>query len=223
MEDTCAECQIVALDATNKKRFCENCTKKKRREWCKAYKQKNKDKVSAYNREYKLKHKKYTTEYNKTYNKANRKAIQKRQNKQHSERRKRDPVYKLSTTLRSRMNRVLKGEKRKKISRLLGCSHEQFVKWLEFQFTSEFNFENHGTVWHIDHVIPINKFNLLNDEDLKRCFHWSNMQPLECKKNSVKQDNTDLKEQHLHEIKMNAFVRMKKDYNLLQFDRTQYI
>ena len=39
--------------------------------------------------------------------------------------------------------------------------------------------DNHGLYgWHIDHIQPCNSFDLSNEEEQKKCFHYSNMQPL---------------------------------------------
>ena len=62
---------------------------------------------------------------------------------------------------------------------LLGCSLEFFQNWLEFQFTPEMTFENIGEYWHLDHVRPCSSFNLEQGIEQKKCFHWSNYQPLE--------------------------------------------
>ena len=45
--------------------------------------------------------------------------------------------------------------------------------------------ENHGD-WHIDHIRPCCSFNLLNDDDQKQCFHYTNLQPLWAKDNLMK-------------------------------------
>jgi hypothetical protein len=37
--------------------------------------------------------------------------------------------------------------------------------------------ENHGS-WHIDHRIPICSFDLKEEEEQKKCFHYTNLQPL---------------------------------------------
>ena len=59
--------------------------------------------------------------------------------------------------------------------------------------------ENHGKIWHIDHVIPISKFNLDNLEEQLLAFNWRNTMPLSSKENLSK-NNKILKsqiEQHL--------------------------
>jgi hypothetical protein len=46
--------------------------------------------------------------------------------------------------------------------------------------------ENHGIVWHIDHFIPVAKFDLSNPNEQMECFHWTNIQPLICTDNRKK-------------------------------------
>jgi len=49
------------------------------------------------------------------------------------------------------------------------------------------NWENHGKLWEIDHIIPITRFNLLDPEEQKKAFHFSNTQPLNWRENRKKQ------------------------------------
>jgi hypothetical protein len=50
------------------------------------------------------------------------------------------------------------------------------------------NYGNHG--WHIDHIIPVSRFNFETPEDLdfKRCWGLNNLQPLWAKENRMKRD-----------------------------------
>lgn len=45
--------------------------------------------------------------------------------------------------------------------------------------------ENFGE-WHIDHIVPLSKFNLTDYEQLKIACHFSNLQPLWAKDNLSK-------------------------------------
>ena len=38
--------------------------------------------------------------------------------------------------------------------------------------------ENHGKIWEIDHILPCASFDLTILEEQKKCFHYTNMQPL---------------------------------------------
>ena len=61
---------------------------------------------------------------------------------------------------------------------LLGVPNAEFL-WnhLEKQFQSGMTRENHGK-WHIDHIIPCTAFDLTDPEQQKKCFHYTNLQPL---------------------------------------------
>lgn len=106
-------------------------------------------------------------------------------------RRKAEPGFKLKHVLGCRLRKVMKRTSAKKCAgtlRLLGCSVEQFRSYLESQFKPGMTWENYGSVWHIDHIKPCAKFNLLDPEQQRLCFHWSNMQPLFALENRHKSD-----------------------------------
>ncbi|MGA2028887.1 MAG: hypothetical protein ABSG87_02295 [Verrucomicrobiota bacterium] len=97
------------------------------------------------------------------------------------------PAILIRSRLRSRVNRVLTGKlKSAPTLTLLGCSLEQFKSHLESQFTRGMNWKNYGRAWHIDHKEPCSSFDLSKPEDQRRCFHYSNLQPLGAKDNWCK-------------------------------------
>lgn len=69
---------------------------------------------------------------------------------------------------------------------LNGCSWEQLKQHLEQQFNEGMTWDNYGSVWHIDHIIPIASFNLTVKEEQVKCFHYTNLQPLFAKDNLTK-------------------------------------
>lgn len=61
----------------------------------------------------------------------------------------------------------------------VGCTPGELVKYLESKFKDGMSWDNYGFYgWHIDHIIPVSSFDLSKEEDLVKCFHYTNLQPL---------------------------------------------
>lgn len=101
-----------------------------------------------------------------------------RQYARHKERLKTDKVYALKISLRIRLNQVLAGrEKKGSAVELLGCSGDELVLYLESRFQEGMSWSNRSE-WHIDHIIPLSKFDLQNPDELAKACHYTNLQPL---------------------------------------------
>jgi hypothetical protein len=99
---------------------------------------------------------------------------------------------------------------------------EEFMIWIKFQFTGQMTFENHGTVWHYDHVIPCILFDHDTKEDLSRCWHWSNIRPMIGTENIAKNDKVSRIDISNHIKVIKAFISKEK-LPVIEFDRYQYI
>lgn len=118
---------------------------------------------------------------NKPENKIKRNLYQKRKMKS-------DKEYHIKHILRTRIGKVLKKtSKSKSTLELLGCSLTDLLQHIEKQFTDGMNWKNYGK-WHIDHIIPCASFDLADPEQQKKCFHYSNLQPLWAVDNIRKSD-----------------------------------
>ena len=138
----------------------------------KEYREKNKEVVDAYKKAY---NKTYLPEYYKK-NKEKRLAYSYEYN---NERRKTDKNFRLASLLRTRFHHALKnGFKMKSVIELVGCTIEEFKLYVESLFYPEMTWENHGDIWEIDHILPCASFDLTLLEEQKKCFHFSNHQPL---------------------------------------------
>lgn len=95
------------------------------------------------------------------------------------ERLKTDINFKLKHTLRGKLRKLVSG-KNKTNSALfyLGISVEEFKLNLEKKFYSGMTWDNYGTLWHIDHIMPCKSFDLTIEENRQKCFHHTNLQPL---------------------------------------------
>lgn len=192
------------------RRSCKKCCNNA----CRVYRQKNKELIKEYNKKYKSEHKDEIKKYNHRYNIENRNIIQTRHTQYLKNKRLTDPKYKLNCTLRNRIKAFINGENRKKTKILLGCSQDIICKWLEFQFTNDMKLSNHGLLWHIDHVIPCNKFNINDKDEQLKCFNWSNLQPLYVYDNLSKKDTINIDEINKHNIKVQEFIKkVEFEYN----------
>lgn len=82
--------------------------------------------------------------------------------------------------MKSRLGNAIKRKnatKSKSTLELPGCELSFLKGYLESKFEAGMNWENHGE-WHIDHIKPCNSFNLVDIEEQKKCFHYTNLQPL---------------------------------------------
>jgi len=90
-----------------------------------------------------------------------------------------DTFFKLKFNIRSLIRNSLKrgfSDKSKKTIEILGCSFEDFKLHLESKFDENMNWENQGSYWHMDHIIPISSAE--TEEDVYRLNHYTNFQPL---------------------------------------------
>lgn len=118
--------------------------------------------------------KSYNTEYHKGEKfKAYRRNYQK-------QRRKIDPGFKLTGSLRIRLNTAIKRNyKSGSAVKDLGCTIEQLKFHLQSQFKNGMTWDNWTKDgWHIDHIKPLSKFDLTNREELLKACHYTNLQPL---------------------------------------------
>ena len=159
---------------------CSNC--------CKEYYNNNIEKYREYGMIYRYINKDKLNKNKREYHKNNKDKI----NNYLKERRKNDKMFLLKTTLRSniskKLNNYLKGSKQKSTFEILGCTFEEFAKYLESKFEKWMNWENRGLYngelnygWDLDHIIPL--CSAKNNNDVYKLNHYTNFQPL-CSKNN---------------------------------------
>lgn len=72
---------------------------------------------------------------------------------------------------------------------------EEARQHLEKNFKEGMSFQNHGKLWHIDHIIPIAAmpFSTIDDDNFKKLWHYTNLDPKYIKDNIVKHSRHDNK------------------------------
>jgi hypothetical protein len=62
---------------------------------------------------------------------------------------------------------------------------EKLKQHLENLFDDKMNWDNYGSYWHIDHVVPHSEFKYtsMEDEEFRKCWELCNLRPLEAHQN----------------------------------------
>ena len=99
------------------------------------------------------------------------------------------PQAKLANNFRRRVRDMIgKGLRVVRTQELIGCTRAFLVQWIESQFKRGMSWSNYGE-WHIDHKVPCAAFDLTDVAQQRRCFHYSNLQPLWAEDNLAKSDS----------------------------------
>ena len=141
-----------------------------------------KRKAAAYRR-YVVRHRNKVTAKQRRWRQSN--AI--RLNSEIRCRRRNDICFRLGLNLRSRVRMAVKRNQRAGSAvRDLGCNISEFKTHIESKFQIGMNWDNYGK-WHLDHIIPLCKFDLSIRAQFLNAAHYTNYQPLwgadNCRKN----------------------------------------
>lgn len=171
--------------------YCKECVKERRRNWYlrnreeilqkgKIYDQINKKLISERKRKYGQENKEKIRLRKKQYTIKNRESIQKKRTIYTRNRRRIDIQTRMASNLRRRINSIAHNScKAGSAVRDLGCSIFELKNYIESKFQSGMSWDNYGPKgWHIDHIQPLSKFDLTNQNDILIACHFTNLQPL---------------------------------------------
>lgn len=99
-----------------------------------------------------------------------------------------DRNFRIQNNLRVRLHAFLKRSgivKKQRFIDFLGCSFENFTKYLESQFQPGMTWGNRKD-WHIDHIIPLSSAK--TEDEIYKLNHYTNLQPLWAEDNLKKSD-----------------------------------
>lgn len=166
---------------------CIECRESAKKKWLdqnpdyfKDYRSKNKERQKEAHREWFLKNKEKKNLQNREWYYNNRERHIKNTEEARKRRLLTNPSERIAKNIRERTrNKIMKGYKSDSTAKLLGCSYDECRKHLEDQFTEGMSWDNYGfDGWHIDHIIPCASFDLTKEEEQRKCFHYTNLQPL---------------------------------------------
>jgi AraC-like DNA-binding protein len=88
------------------------------------------------------------------------------------------PETKLRRALRRRFKKALaRGAKVGRVIRDLGCTISELKDYIAAQFEIGMSWDNYGQ-WHLDHKLPLARFDLSDRQEFLRACHYTNLQPL---------------------------------------------
>lgn len=160
--------------------YCKLCLNKEFKQYYQSERKK-----SNYYKKYREEHKEYFNEYCNNHYHTKKELYREWERN----RLKTDSTFRIKKSVMALLNFHLKKNneyKNKHTVEYLGCSVDEYRKYLENKFTPEMTWDNYGEYWEIDHIKPISSFNLNNPEELTKCFHYTNTQPLYWKDNLEK-------------------------------------
>jgi len=181
------------FDESYKKYLIKN--KDKRKEDQKRYNKKWVENNKDYHREYSKSYypsyydenKESIKEKSKEYYKNNKDIINEKLKVYNREKRVESPLFKFKQNIRNLIkNSFIKklSKKSKKTTDILCCSYDEFRVYIESLFDSEMSWDNYGIYWEIDHILPLDSAN--NIDDVVKLNHYTNLRPLSKEENRKK-------------------------------------
>lgn len=175
----CRRLQVNKYEAANREKV---------RARSKKYWAANREKMAPRRKQYRVANREKLAAYHKNYYRANREKVAASQKKYHSTHRtqinmrdkkryKTDPVFATTRRLRCRIRNWLKGRKSAPTEELVGCTFKECKRWIERQFVDGMSWENRDK-WHIDHMVALKTFDMMDPEQQRIACHYTNLQPM---------------------------------------------
>lgn len=194
MEKICKTCLIIKSTecygkhksmADGLRKSCKECRKLEKTE----YRTTNGDKISECGKLYYLNNKDTIVQKRRIYEK----------NKYNN-----DNDFYLHSCMSARIRIGLK-TKSKNTKEYIGCSFEFLSKYIQSLFEDGMSWDNKGTVWEIDHIIPVSAWDLTNDFENKCCWNYRNLRPL------WKYDNRKKSNKYNPDDKSSFMIKMRNE------------
>jgi len=118
-----------------------------------------------------------------------------------------DAEFKLNSLVRKRILYAIKTtDKSEKPLAYLGTDANTVCNWLEYCFNDNMTWDNHGTYWHIDHVIPTSLHDCKDATQVKLVFSWMNLMPITAEQNMTKKNTLDPDQIAVHIQNLRDFI-----------------
>lgn len=212
LQQVCSKCHIdKPITEYSKNRsmktgyhtICKECRKKANA----IYYLKNKDRIKDQSNKYYYDHRPQKSEYSKEYYRKNKEYLINKGAEWAKENTEKVRGYKkaykdkmLSTTegkLRDRVSNILRyylrNDKEYSTIEYVPFTIEELKQYLQEQFDKSMSWDNYGSYWHIDHIIPQSLYDFNDIIEIQKCWSLRNLRPLEARQNSSKNNTLDMK------------------------------
>jgi len=155
------------------------------------YRDNNREFIRASGRKSYAKDPKKKIEYQKLYRQKNKEVYNKKRREYCKKRYRTDAIFRLKSNVSGALYKSLSDKTSSTCDylELFGYSIIELKTHLEKQFSKDMSWDNYGNgvdKWNIDHITPQSKFNLSKEVELISCWSLPNLRPLWSCENSSK-------------------------------------
>jgi hypothetical protein len=186
LHSQCKACEAIKVH----QRYLK--TKDKAAENLKNWREKNRDRYNAWSRNWRATRKEKENAACRNYYQQNKAKIIERTVRNIKAQRMCNVRTRITHGFSTRMYQALKKRKNgHSWENIIGYTLKDLMSTLETKFQPGMTWKNYGRYgWHIDHIIPICRFNYTSfeDKEFKECWDLNNLQPLWATENLSKQN-----------------------------------
>lgn len=89
----------------------------------------------------------------------------------------------LRASIRVKFKSIIKNPNNKnknKFNNRIGCTIEEYKEHISkyFKFDNKMNWENYGKYWDVDHITPIDYYDLTKESEIEKAFNYKNVRAL---------------------------------------------
>jgi len=110
--------------------------------------------------------------------------------KEHRRKSKSRPIERIKASTKARLRKYLfnKAEAGITYKEIIGCTPKELQAYLTSLFTEGMSWENYGTAWDVDHIIPCRAFDQTKTNHVVKCWNYKNLRPMLKMSNYFKAD-----------------------------------
>lgn len=108
----------------------------------------------------------------------------------------------------------------KEMVSLLGTDAIGFKNHIDKYLIDGMTLENFGKVWGLDHIVPVELFDLSNEDELRLCYNYNNIMPMFNLDNRLKGASVHFSLQKLDTMPTNVYIEQLKNKCHEEINRT---